>query len=107
MIQNIIKNLKKRREKIISMNRKSPRILIDKTVVALVEGKKININIHDYNYDYITSTDKMDSGKIKIYLKNNLFLEFIYERDVSIKNKSTLYLYKILNFEPRIDSSHF
>ena len=107
MIQNIIKNLKKRREKIISMNRKSPRILIEKTVVALVEGKEININIHDYNYNYITSIDKINSGNFKIYLKNNFFLECVYESDISIKNKNNLYLYKILNFEPRIDYSHF
>ena len=107
MIQNIIKNLKKRREKIISMNRKSPRILIEKTVVALVEGKEININIHDYNYNYITSIDKINSGNFKICLKNNFFLECVYESDISIKNKNNLYLYKILNFEPRIDYSHF
>lgn len=56
-VTNIIKNIKKRRKKILSLNRKLPRVKIDKDIKIMVSQNESSIHMLDFNYMY-TAVEK-------------------------------------------------
>lgn len=105
--KNIKTNLKSRKKKPLSMNRKLPRIAIDKDVTALSEDGAIIVSVSDFNFMYCAIKTLKEYSNIIIPLGNNgqLELKCVLDKELTSKSTRGLAIYFISNYKDIIKSN--
>jgi len=100
MIGNIFSNIKNRRKRNLPLNRKLPRVNIDKQVEIITEQKNEVIHILDFNYMYISvkKTEEFIDFVIPLSEEHNINLNCVLDKNLSQKNREDVLLYKIINY---------
>jgi cellulose synthase (UDP-forming) len=100
VIRNIFSNIKNRRKRNLPLNRKLPRVNIDKQVEIITEQKNDVIHILDFNYMYISvkKTEKFIGFVIPLSEEHNINLNCVLDKNLSQKNREDVLLYKIINY---------
>lgn len=99
--RNLRINFRKRKIKPLSMNRRLPRILIDKSVTALSEDGSIIINLYDFNFMYCSVRASKEYSNLIIPLENNgqLELKCVLDEELTRKSKRGVCIYFIKNYK--------
>ncbi len=87
-------NLKKRTAPPFYQKRHYPRIILDASVACQDKGEEV-VEVHDFNYVYITVKSEMVQEEIKLVPIEGIILDCRYESDVRMGLK----LYRILNYK--------
>jgi cellulose synthase (UDP-forming) len=100
VIGNILSNIKNRRKRNLPLNRKLPRVNIDKQVEIIAEQKNEVIHILDFNYMYIAvkKTEEFIDFVIPLSEEHNINLNCVLDKNLSQKNREDVLLYKIINY---------
>lgn len=100
MITNIIRNIKNRRKRILPLNRKLPRINIDKSVKIIIAQNEDSIYILDFNYMYIAVKKAKEYVEFVIPLGGdlNINLHCVFDTKLSQGNRKDVLIYKITNY---------
>jgi cellulose synthase (UDP-forming) len=100
IITNIIRNIKSRRKRILPLNRKLPRINIDKSLKIITEQNEGNIHILDFNYMYIAVRKTKEYVEFVIPLGEdlNINLHCVIDKNLSQLNRKDVLIYKITNY---------
>jgi cellulose synthase (UDP-forming) len=100
VIENIFSNIKNRRKRNLPLNRKLPRVIIDKQVKIITKQKNAIIHILDFNYMYIAvkKTEDFIDFVIPLSEEHNINLNCVLDKNLSQKNREGILLYKIINY---------
>lgn len=101
MITNIINNIKNRRKRMLPLNRKLPRINIDKSVKIIIAQNEDAIHILDFNYMYIAVKKSKHYIDFVIPLDEdlNINLYCVFDKKLSPKTRKDVLIYKIVNYK--------
>lgn len=101
LITNVIKYIKSRRKKMLHLNRKLPRININRNVKIVTEDNVSSVYIQDFNYMFIAVKGELEHEDFIIPLDRieNKYLQCVYDRNLSIGNKKDTLIYKVTNYQ--------
>jgi cellulose synthase (UDP-forming) len=104
--KSIERNINSRRKKFSPMNRKLPRIKIDKEFIAYSEEGAFKVNISDFNFMYCAIKSDKQYKKITIPLGYNPELQLTCKLDEGLTKKSArgLSIYVIDNYKQLVNS---
>lgn len=104
---NLMKNFKGRRKHVLAMNRKLPRIAVDKTFLAYCDGAPVSVRMHDFNYEFcvMSSAREHKSMTIPLGLQGGLVLECVLNLELSNRNPRGILIYEISNYRELVNSS--
>ena len=98
--KNIVTNLNKRRIKFIPLNRKLPRVRVNKKIPIEIDGMAALFSVEDFNYEYLTTKTKISSDFFywQPYDFTKEVLEVSFDEELTTRINRGLYFYKILNY---------
>lgn len=99
LYQNIIKNLLGRRKNISLMNRKLPRIAVNKMFVAYCDNILGFVDIIDFNYMYCSVKSTKKHQNLRIALKNEIVLNLVLDEKLSSHISHGKLIYNIANYQ--------
>ncbi|MDI6816457.1 MAG: glycosyltransferase [Actinomycetota bacterium] len=104
---NLMKNFKGRRKHVLAMNRKLPRIAVDKTFLAYGDGAPVSVHIHDFNYEFcvVSSAREYKSMTIPLSFDGGLALECALNLELSNRNPRGILIYEITNYRELVNNS--
>lgn len=104
---NLMKNFRGRRKRTLVMNRKLPRIAVDKTFLAYCDDGPVSVYLHDFNYEFcaVSSAQEYKSMRIPLGLDGGLALECTLNVELSNRNPRGILIYKISNYRELVNSS--
>ncbi|MCR3759246.1 glycosyltransferase [Clostridium felsineum] len=105
MLINIFRNIRNRRKRIFTLNRKLPRVKINRDIKILAAENETSIRVLDFNYMYIAveESKKYDEFTIPIVKELNISLHCIYDKTLSDKNRKDVLVYKVANYNEFIN----
>lgn len=100
IINNIIRNIKNRKKRILPLNRKLPRININKTIKIITDQNEDFIHIIDFNYMYIAVEKNKGYMDFVIPLHDelNINLHCVFDKKLSPRSRKDIFVYKIVNY---------
>nr|MCR5627611.1 PilZ domain-containing protein [Lachnospiraceae bacterium] len=87
--EDLLLNTKKRMDVPFYQKRKYPRINIGRSC----NNSKNELNVIDFNYEYVSVTGDAAQKNIKLLIDSDLYLDCVYERDISKGHM----LYQVIN----------
>lgn len=104
---NLMKNFKGRRKHMLAMNRKLPRIAVDKTFLAYYGNIPVSVYMHDFNYEFcaMSSTREHESMQIPLDANRGLVLECVLNVELSNRNPQGILIYEISNYRELINNN--
>ncbi|SPF56390.1 hypothetical protein SBF1_9090002 [Candidatus Desulfosporosinus infrequens] len=107
LMDNLIgNNLMQRSKKHFSMNRKLPRIPINRRFIAYVGDDFHFVWVLDFNYRYVTLQTTKNHHQLNLLFdaENRVFLDCRLVKTLDEKSrKGSIYLYEIINFEDALE----
>ncbi len=109
LFTNLSKNLSNRQKDIITLNRKFPRVLVNKPFLAYTDTASITIFIQDFNYRFCTITTTIPYPELSIPLcqKAPSELQCTFEKELSTEDNKTMMLYRVTNYHDIIYNDDF
>ncbi|KHD36233.1 glycosyl transferase [Clostridium acetobutylicum] len=100
MTVNVLRNIINRKKRIVPLNRKLPRVKVDKKVKILVLKNEAGIHVVDFNYMYIAvkCMQEYDSFILPLSEKFNINLNCTYDKTLSERNRKKVSIYKVTNY---------
>jgi len=109
LFKNLSKNVSNRQKSIVTLNRKYPRVLVNKPFLACTDTASITIFIQDFNYRFCTIITPVPYPQLSIPLCQRApsELQCTFEKELYKIHNNTVMLYRVMNYQEIIYNDDF